>query len=52
VYFTKCYSGDEVKENKMNGHVARMGGGEGLVGNCNERDQLEDLKVDGSLILK
>jgi len=36
----------------MNGHVARMGGAEVLGGNFNERDQFEDLKVDGSLILK
>ena len=36
----------------MHGHVAGMGGGEVLLGNFNERDQLEDLKVDGNLILK
>ena len=33
-------------------YVARMGGGDVLVGNFKERDRLEDLKVDGSLILK
>ena len=35
----------------MYGHVARMGAGEVLVGNFNERDQLEDLKVGVSLTL-
>jgi hypothetical protein len=39
-------------DNKMNGHVARVGGGEVLVGNFKERDQFEDLKVDGNLTLK
>jgi len=52
VYFTKYCSGDQFKEIKMLGHVARIGGEEVSVGNFNERDQLEDLKVDGSLILK
>ena len=48
---TKCYSGDQMKNNETGRHVASVGAGEVHTGfwwgDMRERDHLEDLGVDG-----
>jgi hypothetical protein len=47
---TKCYSGDQIKKTRLAGHVA--GAYRVLVGRPEERDYVENLAVDGEIILK
>jgi hypothetical protein len=54
VILTKYYSGDQIRKNEMDGACSTYRGGEVLSvfwwGNLRERDQLEDLGVDGRII--
>ena len=53
---TKCYSGDKIKNNEMGGAYGTYGRHEwcilGLVGNLKELNHLDDVRVDGRMILK
>jgi len=52
----EIYSGDQIKKNEMGGTCSTYGKGELLTkfwwGNLMERDHLENMGVDGSIILK
>lgn len=56
MFLTRCHSGDQIKENEMDGELACMGNGEVNRGfrwrNLRENEHLEDLGVDGRVILK
>jgi len=48
--------GDHIKKNELTGHVARIGKRRGayriLVGNLREINHLENLGIDGEILLK
>jgi hypothetical protein len=52
----KYYSGNEIEKNKMGGSRSTYGERRGahrvLVGNLSARDHLEDLGIDGMIILE
>jgi hypothetical protein len=54
VLLTKCYSGDQIKNNELDGASGTYGDRRGacrvLVGNVRVRDHLEDPGVDGRII--
>jgi hypothetical protein len=56
VHFTKYYSGDQIRKNERAGHVASMGEMKNtyhiLVGKPEGKNHLEDLGVDGKIILE
>jgi len=56
IILTRCYSCDKMKKNEKGEHVARTGGGELHTefwwGNLRERNHLEDLGVEGRIMLK
>jgi len=56
IFLTRCYSDDNKKKYEKGGYLARMWGGEVHTdfwwGNLWERNYLEDLVVEGRMILK
>jgi len=56
VLLTKYYSGDQIKMNDLDGACGMYGRKErciqGFSGEMRERNQLEDLGIDGRIILK
>jgi hypothetical protein len=56
VFLVKYYSGDQIKKYEVGGYVARFRDRRAayrvLVGDPRERAHLEDLGVDGRIILK
>ena len=55
-FFEQKYSGDQTRENAMSGTCDTCGGEDGCMqsfgGEMKERDHLEDLALDGRIILE